>query len=606
MKHAILLALLACELLAQTQLTMSAPGANPVTGIAAFTVGQNAGQNIYYWVVARTPSGYTSPVNVVAFNTVGISNLTSSNYVTIVWNAVPLATGYDVIRSATATYPASTSCASCAVALNQAGVTFNDQGGGTSAYPPGGSLGVVSSDANYTVDNLTEQYPFVNLQVSNPRYSYITRITGGRNQLTACTITTGTTTAYICNGSAQSPTRPPISTLTGAGWLGLVLQFIPNATNTGASTVNLDGLGAVTIQKLSSGSLAAVASGDLVAGVPFLLRYNGTVFVMDPGTGSGGGGGGVTDCGANGVMVRTALNTTVCRTITAGAGIAITNGDGVSGNPTVTASGSSSSPFFVPSRGNGTTTNSQITLSCASAPFCAIDVYGVSAYTRTLNITADISSNTGPASGTMYIYYTPSSQTVFCDENTTAVLTVSGCTAASTGGVPAGSIPLGTSTGGYAFNTSSAFTDPTTLPLNTQYQPPVLCGTGLSCSQNATTGLVTASASVPVGYSALTDGATITWAINSGYLSSASVTLAGNRTLNITNPVDGGQYVLVVTQDATGSRGLTLGTGCTWKVSGGGAGAITPTTTANAVDVLTFSYRATGTVCYANFNKNFN
>jgi hypothetical protein len=101
-----------------------------------------------------------------------------------------------------------------------------------------------------------------------------------------------------------------------------------------------------------------------------------------------------------------------------------------------------------------------------------------------------------------------------------------------------------------------------------------------------------------------TDGATITWAIASVALASARVTLAGNRTLNLTGLVNGGSYVLNIIQDGTGSRGLTLGSGCTWKVSGGGSGAITPSTAANAQDMLAFVYD--GTNCYANFSKNFN
>lgn len=111
----------------------------------------------------------------------------------------------------------------------------------------------------------------------------------------------------------------------------------------------------------------------------------------------------------------------------------------------------------------------------------------------------------------------------------------------------------------------------------------------------------------PPPFATQTDGATVTWAIASANIANASLTFTthgGSRTLNITNPVNGGSYVLKIIQDGTGGEGLTLGTGCTWKVSGGGSGAITPSTTASAIDVLAFTYD--GTNCYANFNKNFN
>ena len=83
--------------------------------------------------------------------------------------------------------------------------------------------------------------------------------------------------------------------------------------------------------------------------------------------------------------------------------------------------------------------------------------------------------------------------------------------------------------------------------------------------------------------SALTDGATITpdFAVANNF----SVTLGGNRTLaNPSNLTAGQSGVIVVTQDATGSR--TLAYGSQWKFSNGTAPTLT--TTASAVDVLAY------------------
>ena len=81
----------------------------------------------------------------------------------------------------------------------------------------------------------------------------------------------------------------------------------------------------------------------------------------------------------------------------------------------------------------------------------------------------------------------------------------------------------------------------------------------------------------------LTDEATIQWDLSGGQV--AEITLAGNRSLgNPTNQIAGATYILIVRQDGTGSRTLTFSSD--YKFPGGTAPTLT--TTANAVDILTF------------------
>ena len=81
----------------------------------------------------------------------------------------------------------------------------------------------------------------------------------------------------------------------------------------------------------------------------------------------------------------------------------------------------------------------------------------------------------------------------------------------------------------------------------------------------------------------LSDATNIAWNLAANQVS--TVTLAGNRTLsNPTNQVAGATYLLIVKQDATGSRTLGYDTDYKW------VGGSTPTlsTGASAIDVLTF------------------
>ena len=91
-------------------------------------------------------------------------------------------------------------------------------------------------------------------------------------------------------------------------------------------------------------------------------------------------------------------------------------------------------------------------------------------------------------------------------------------------------------------------------------------------------------------YSVLTDGATVSWPVT-GASSSATVTLGGNRTLSITGLTNGWSGKLLVKQDGTGSRTLALPAGS--LVENNGAGVVSLTSAANAIDKLTATYDGT-------------
>lgn len=86
----------------------------------------------------------------------------------------------------------------------------------------------------------------------------------------------------------------------------------------------------------------------------------------------------------------------------------------------------------------------------------------------------------------------------------------------------------------------------------------------------------------------LTDGATITWATAGKRINNAQVTLGGNRTLDITGEVDGATGTLIVIQDGTGSRTLTLPGSS--KVINAGAGAVALSTGVGDIDILTWVF----------------
>ena len=129
------------------------------------------------------------------------------------------------------------------------------------------------------------------------------------------------------------------------------------------------------------------------------------------------------------------------------------------------------------------------------------------------------------------------------------------------------------------------------------YVLPVTIGSNLSFSSGtlSVTGLTSGGSSGPTidPYYPQPSTTTFTWDV-SGNSTNYQTTLTGNTTLNLTNVRNGEYGTIIVQQDAVGSRTLTFGTvngaASTHRVVNGGGGSPTLTATANAIDILSFTY----------------
>ncbi len=95
----------------------------------------------------------------------------------------------------------------------------------------------------------------------------------------------GSTDTYACN----------LGTAITAYVAGTQYSFKANTANTGAATINFNGLGAKTIVKYQGGAAQTLSNNDIRAGAWVIVMYDGTNMQLVSTLGNGGGGGGSGD-----------------------------------------------------------------------------------------------------------------------------------------------------------------------------------------------------------------------------------------------------------------------------------------------------------------------
>ena len=77
-------------------------------------------------------------------------------------------------------------------------------------------------------------------------------------------------------GAAQTVTLNNVLTL--ADILGVNIKWIPSNGNAGATTLNVNGIGAQPVQRVTPAGMAALGGGEIVAGHVAVAMWNGTAF----------------------------------------------------------------------------------------------------------------------------------------------------------------------------------------------------------------------------------------------------------------------------------------------------------------------------------------
>lgn len=107
----------------------------------------------------------------------------------------------------------------------------------------------------------------------------------------------GGSTVYRGGTSTGSANAQALATLAPTGFAltaGNIITWIAGFTNSGATTLNGNGTGAVAVKKIAGGALVDLAGAEIVATGAYAAYYDGTQYqLINPSTAGGGSGGAV-------------------------------------------------------------------------------------------------------------------------------------------------------------------------------------------------------------------------------------------------------------------------------------------------------------------------
>jgi len=213
-------------------------------------------------------------------------------------------------------------------------VLGNTTAAGTGATIPAGRETLVFADGtnvSFGIDHLPSLTLTTDLAVADGGTG-ASDAAGARTNLGLGTMATQAASGVAITGGSMSNVSITGGSISGITDLAITDGGTGASTASGART-NL-GLGTISTQDANNVSI----TGGSISGITDLAIADGGTGASDVATARSNLGT-VSDPGSNGILARTSSNTTTARSITAGTGITVSDGGGVSGNPVITNAG---------------------------------------------------------------------------------------------------------------------------------------------------------------------------------------------------------------------------------------------------------------------------